>query len=91
MTAANFVWLRIPVNLPQQADVPGRHVVLRTGWQRDQCCLGKAEEVPGTAALDTGGGAQLDSLSCASAGNCSAGGYYLDSSHHQQVFVVSQA
>jgi hypothetical protein len=51
---------------------------------------GKAKEVPGAAALDTGGGAQLDSLSCASAGNCSAGGYYLDSSHHQQVFVVSQ-
>ena len=35
---------------------------------------GKAKEVPGTATLNTGGGAWIISLSCASAGNCSAGG-----------------
>jgi hypothetical protein len=50
----------------------------------------KAIEVPGTAALNQGGNAQLASVSCASAGNCSAGGFYADSSGHQQAFVVSQ-
>ena len=35
---------------------------------------GKAKEV--AAALDTGGGAAINSVSCASAGNCSAGGFY---------------
>jgi len=42
---------------------------------------GLAEEVPGTAALDTGGQTQVSSVSCASAGNCSAGG---------TLFVVSE-
>src|SRR5580693_3294794 len=40
---------------------------------------GKAEEIPGIAALNKGGEAALTSVSCASAGNCSAGGYYQDS------------
>jgi hypothetical protein len=51
---------------------------------------GTAVEVPGTAALNTGGHAALSSLSCGAAGNCSAGGQYKDSSGHTQVFVVSQ-
>jgi hypothetical protein len=51
---------------------------------------GKAKEVPGTAALNAGGNAQIDSVSCASAGNCSAGGFYTDSSSHGQGFVVNQ-
>ena len=49
-----------------------------------------AIEVPGTAALNQGGVAAIESVSCGSAGNCSAGGYYRDSSGHQQVFVVGQ-
>ena len=49
-----------------------------------------AIEVPGTAALNQGGTADVTSLSCASAGNCSAGGSYTDSSGHAQAFVVSQ-
>ena len=52
---------------------------------------GKAIEVPGTAALNTGGNARLYSVSCGAAGTCSAGGFYTDSSNHQQAFVVSQA
>jgi hypothetical protein len=52
---------------------------------------GTAEEVPGIATLDTGGGATITSVSCASAGNCSAGGDYSDGSGHGQAFVVSQA
>jgi hypothetical protein len=51
---------------------------------------GTAKEAPGTATLNTGGGAGFESLSCGSAGNCSAGGVYMDSSGHQQAFVISQ-
>jgi hypothetical protein len=51
---------------------------------------GKAREVPGTAALNRGGGAAIRSVSCASAGNCSAGGYYTESTGNQQAFVVTQ-
>jgi len=50
---------------------------------------GKAIEVPGTAALNQGG-AETTSVSCASAGNCGAGGNYKDTSRHGQAFVVSQ-
>ena len=51
---------------------------------------GKAEKVPGTATLNKAGGAIVSAVSCASAGNCSAGGSYLDSPDHNQLFVVSQ-
>jgi hypothetical protein len=50
----------------------------------------KAIEVPGSGALDAGGGAEVESVSCATAGNCAAGGFYTDSSGHTQAFVVSQ-
>jgi hypothetical protein len=50
----------------------------------------KAIEVPGTAALNQGGQAKITSVSCASAGHCSAGGTYADSSGVIQAFVVSQ-
>jgi hypothetical protein len=50
----------------------------------------KAIKVPGTAALNQGGSAELGSVSCASAGHCSAGGTYADSSNKEQAFVVSQ-
>jgi hypothetical protein len=49
---------------------------------------GPAKEV--AAALNTGGGAAISSVSCADAGNCSAGGYYSVSSGHQQAFVINQ-
>jgi hypothetical protein len=49
-----------------------------------------AIEVPGTAALNTGGDAAVDSVSCTGAGTCSAGGYYADSNGHSQGFVVSE-
>jgi CHAP domain len=51
---------------------------------------GHLQEVPGTAALNTGGYAQVTSVSCGSAGNCSAGGQYQDADGNQ-VFVVSQS
>jgi hypothetical protein len=49
-----------------------------------------AREVPGTAALNQGGYAETYSVSCATPGNCSAGGYYRNAARHQQAFVVSQ-
>jgi hypothetical protein len=51
---------------------------------------GKAAEVPGIAALNKGGSAQIAWVSCASAGHCGAGGYYTDSSMRIQAFVVSE-
>jgi hypothetical protein len=51
---------------------------------------GKAGGVPALAALNSGGSANIDSISCGSAGNCSAGGYYLDGAGHFQAFVASQ-
>jgi hypothetical protein len=50
-----------------------------------------ATEVPGTAALNTGGLAFIQSVSCTSAGKCSAGGGYTDSSGHRQAFVITES
>src|SRR5262249_2990098 len=49
-----------------------------------------ATEVPGTAALNQRGAADVASVSCGSPGNCSAVGDYRDSSGRQQAFVVGQ-
>jgi hypothetical protein len=50
----------------------------------------KPVEVPGTAALNTGNEAVLSSVSCASAGNCSAGGFYSPLPGKQQAFVADE-
>ena len=49
-----------------------------------------AIEVPGLGSLNGGGFAGVDSVSCGSAGNCGAGGFYTDRSAHLQAFVVNQ-
>jgi hypothetical protein len=51
---------------------------------------GSAIEVPGSAALNSGGNAEVQSVSCPTAGNCSAAGYYKDGSGHYQAFVVDE-
>ena len=51
---------------------------------------GKAQQVPGTAALNRGGFAEITSVSCARAGDCSAGGSYADASRQLQAFVVNE-
>jgi hypothetical protein len=48
---------------------------------------GRAIEVPGLAALSTGGYSEIDSVSCGSAGNCAVGGDYSDR-RGQQGFVA---
>jgi hypothetical protein len=50
---------------------------------------GQAIEVPGLGALNKSGDAQVTSVSCASAGNCAAGGYYADR-NGQQGFVAAE-
>jgi len=64
------------------ASAGARPVPGSNGW-------GTAQEVPGTAALNHGR-AFINSVSCASAGNCSAGGTYRNRSGHLQAFAVSQ-
>jgi len=49
-----------------------------------------AHEVRGLAALNAGGDAQVLSVSCASAGNCAAGGYYENARAFYEAFVVSE-
>jgi hypothetical protein len=73
----------------------GRYATQSTGeqvWVANEISgtWGKAEEVPSTAALNAGYNDSLSSLSCPSPGNCSAGGYYWDSSQYQQAFVVDE-
>src|SRR6266851_3720440 len=52
---------------------------------------GRAVEVPGLGFLNKGGNARVSSVSCASPGNCSAGGDYTsDASGRLQAFVVSE-
>ena len=51
---------------------------------------GTATAVPGVAALNKGGWAEVNSVSCAPAGTCAAGGDYTDRHGHDQGFVVSQ-
>jgi hypothetical protein len=51
---------------------------------------GQAEPVPGLGSLNAGASSDIDSVSCSSAGNCGAGGYYVDSSGHNQAFAVTE-
>ena len=51
---------------------------------------GKAIRVPGTGGLNLGGDAVVTPVSCGSAGNCAAGGFYYDGSLHRHTFVVEE-
>src|SRR5260370_20617728 len=51
---------------------------------------GKAIEVPGTGKLNAGGNAYVNAVSCASPGNCAAGGTYTDGFGYIQAFVASE-
>ena len=50
----------------------------------------KALRVPGSAALNLGGGAEVESISCATTGSCAAGGHYTDDAGHYQAFVANK-
>ena len=51
---------------------------------------GTAIEVPGLAALNAGGNANVVSVSCGAAGSCTAGGNYVDGAGHFQAFVATE-
>lgn len=51
---------------------------------------GKAIEMPGTAALNLGSLAYLNSISCVRSGICAATGTYMSASGQQQVFVATK-
>jgi hypothetical protein len=51
---------------------------------------GQAIKVPGLGTLNKGRFAEVISVSCASPGNCAAGGRYRDQQLHTQGFVVRQ-
>jgi hypothetical protein len=51
---------------------------------------GAAAEVPGTSSLNAGGNDEVDDVSCASPGNCGAGGFYTDGAGHQQLWVANE-
>ncbi len=72
------------------ADRSGRHFQVFAASKKAGR-WGTAAPLPGTAALNTGRNANIISLSCAAAGNCSTGGFYTDSTGHWQAFVASQA
>jgi hypothetical protein len=62
------------------------------GWvvSEKNSVWGKAIEVPGLSTLSASGDSETNQMSCASAGNCTAGGIYADSSDNEQAFVVSE-
>jgi len=51
---------------------------------------GKSLVVPGTAVLNGGGLAQVIAVSCASPGDCAAGGYYTTQRGHSQAFLINE-
>jgi hypothetical protein len=51
---------------------------------------GTARQVPGPAGLSGAGDTGVQSVSCASAGNCAAGGFFSDHHGHQQAMVVNE-
>ena len=62
--------------------------VLAIGPASATSTWGAAQEVAGV--LNTQNNASVTSISCSSAGNCSAGGYYSDSAGGGQAFVVDE-
>jgi hypothetical protein len=51
---------------------------------------GNAKKVPGLGKLEAGGSSEIDSVSCATPGNCAAAGTYTDSGNHTRIFVVAE-
>ena len=51
---------------------------------------GNATGMPGLEALNSHGNARVNSVSCATDGNCAAGGKYLDGSDRYQAFLVDE-
>jgi hypothetical protein len=84
VAAATTLWCAAPLL------ITGGHAVVASAVTAAVSSWGAALEVPGTAALNSGGDAVVNSMSCASVGHCVAGGAYVGASRHGQAFVVSE-
>jgi hypothetical protein len=60
-------------------------VAVQTGWH-----WGQAQQIPGLAALNSGG-ASVGAVSCASPGNCAVGGSYVNGNGLPQAFLVTRS
>ena len=80
LACAAALWCAVPLAVSATAQAGA--VTVAGTWRT-------AIEVPGTGALNKGD-ADVGSVSCASAGNCAAGGNYTDSSGDTQAFVASE-
>ncbi|HXS64278.1 MAG TPA: hypothetical protein VN767_15595 [Streptosporangiaceae bacterium] len=85
---AAAMWGAGLVAVPGQADA--RVTSTAVGMVKAAGSWGKAVGVPGLGALNKGGRAAVSSVTCGSAGNCSAGGFYTDGHAHQQGFVINE-
>ena len=83
MVVAGAVAVWCPAPLAVTAAPAARAAALPGTW-------GTAIGVPGLGALNRGGAAQLNQVSCGAAGNCVAVGSYADGSFHVQAFLVSE-
>jgi hypothetical protein len=70
------------------ADGHGHNLVFVAGERNGR--WGTAIEIPGTASLNAGGYPQVSSVSCPGAGNCAAGGWYVDGSGNRHAFIVTE-
>ncbi len=68
---------------PPQPPAAARPAALVVSW-------GKALEVPGTAALNVTGQAQVDAVSCPAAGSCSAAGFFNDAAGQNEAFIAAE-
>ncbi|HEY3905910.1 MAG TPA: hypothetical protein VGM14_18515 [Streptosporangiaceae bacterium] len=84
--AAGSVAALVGVGVVNAGVALGDHVAPRmpaSSW-------GRAIEMPGPSVLGVGKAADVNAVSCASTGNCTAGGDYLDRFGHEQGFVASE-
>lgn len=68
----------------------GTHLELFVITQRNGT-WGKAAVLPGIVSHNKGSSTQIYSLSCSSAGNCSAGGYYENAAFREFAFVITES
>src|SRR5258706_4995879 len=88
LAAAAALWCAAP--LATGGAAPARVARAAAGAAARAGTWHAAIELPGTATLNKGGNAAVKSVSCASAGNCAAGGLFTDGSGHIQAFVASE-
>src|SRR5258706_535187 len=89
LAAAAALWCAAP--LATGGAAPARVARAAAGAAARAGTWHAAIELPGTATLNKGGNAAVKSVSCASAGNCAAGGLFSDGSGHHQAFVASES